>query len=371
MSPNPLTRPPRVLFLTKFTALNAAVRYRAVQYFPFLREAGFECAIAPLFGDGYLKGIYGSGSRRQALVRLLPEISSGMARRWWQLIRAVPRYDVVYVQYESLPYAPLFCEQALFRSGARVVVDYDDAVSVNYEQHPNHLLRRMLRSKIPGIVAQSCQVIAANKNVADWASRFNPSVTLIPNSLDLTKYPVDTPQARPNGVPMIGWIGTPVTARHLRLLERPLQRLRTRHPFVLKVIGVPGFKMDGVEVLALPWTEVSEIDELRSCDIGIMPLPDDAWARGKSALKLIQYLASGVAAVASPVGANSDVLQGGWNGLLATSDEEWTEQLASLIERPAYRERLARAGRRTVEEHYSLHRNAPCYVEVFRRAASA
>ncbi|MDQ5851135.1 MAG: glycosyltransferase family 4 protein [Chloroflexota bacterium] len=249
-------------------------------------------------------------------------------------------------------------------------MDYDDPINLNYEQHSNRLLRSMLRSKIPGIVSRSCQVVAGNRLLAEWTAQFNPNVTIIPTSVDLRKYAADVPRRRAGEKPVIGWIGTPMTARYLRLLERPLRALRTRHDFVLKVIGAPNFTMEGIEVQAVPWSEATEVDELRTCDIGIMPIPDDPWARGKSALKLIQYLAAGVAAVASPVGANCDVLQESRNGLFAVTEEDWTEKLAALIERPAYREHLARAGRHTVEERFSLQGNAPRFTVILRQAAA-
>lgn len=360
----------QVLFLTKYTTMNAAVRYRASQYFPFLRRAGFECTLAPLLTDRYIERLYGNDARKQSLFSLLPEISTAMVRRWWTLMSQASSYDVVWVQYEALPYAPYACERSLFKN-ARVVVDFDDAVNLIYERHRNALVRRLLGSKIPNIVTASSQVITANRNLATWAGHFNPQVTLIPNAIDLEKYRLDGPRPPAHPRPVIGWIGTPVTARYLRLLARPLRQLRTRHDFVLKVIGVPDFTMEGVDVLAVPWTEESELAELRGCDIGIMPLTDDQWARSKSALKLLQYLAAGIAAVASPVGTNCDVVTDGLNGLLALTDEDWTAKLASMIELPLYRERLAKAGRRTIEEQYSLHGNASRFVAVLEQAASA
>ena len=364
-----MTRP-KALFLTKYTSLGASSRYRAYQYLEFVQQAGFECVVEPLFPDRYLEQTYMGGSRRRRLLFLVPQISTCLARRWWLLVQEAAKYNVVYLEYEALPYTPLFFEQVLFRSNPRVVVDYDDPINLNYEQHSNRLLRSMLRSKIPGIVANSCQVVAGNRLLAEWTAQFNPNVTIIPTSVDLRKYAADVPRRPASDKPVIGWIGTPITARYLRLLERPLRSLRTRHDFVLKVIGAPNFTMEGIEVQAVPWREATEVDDLRTCDIGIMPIPDDPWARGKSALKLIQYLAAGVAAVASPVGANCDVLQESQNGLFAVTDEDWTEQLAVLIEQPDYRECLARAGRHTVEERFSLQGNATRFTEILRRVAA-
>ncbi len=358
---------PKILFLTRFSELNAYTRYRVTQYLPLVREAGLDCTLHSLFPDTYLKHTYSAKSRSRALSTLSPLIVTSLARRWWLLVRYTRKYDAVFLQYEALPYAPLSFERPLFRSGVPVVVDYDDAINLMYEHHPNRFLRRLLEPKIRGIVAGSSHVITANRNLSDWAKQFNEHVTIIPNSLDLRKVKRTVPRNRHNDRPVIGWIGTPVTARYLRLLERPLQALQSRHDFVLKVIGAPRFTMAGIDVHAVPWSEATESDELTTCDIGIMPLPNDAWARGKSALKVIQYLATGIAAVASPVGANIDVLKDGHNGFLAETDDEWTEKLAVLIEDPLRREQLARAGRRTVEEHFSLETNAPVFVEVLQR----
>lgn len=299
---------------------------------------------------------------------MIPLVSTALARRWWLLTRDLFRYDVVFLQYEALPYLPLFVERALFGNNTNVVVDFDDAVHLNYQRHRNPAVRRLLGGKLPSIVARSRQVIVANGNLADWAAQFNRNVTIIPNSLDLSLYSSRVAPRPLHSPPVIGWIGTPVTAPYLQALSRPLRELRDRHDFVLKVIGAPNFTMEGVEVRALTWSELTEVAELQSCDIGIMPLPDDPWTRGKSALKLIQYLAAGVAAVASPVGANREVVTEGHDGLFATTDQDWIEALASLIERPACRQRLAHAARRTVEQRYSLEGNAPLLIDVLRRA---
>jgi len=358
---------PNVLFLTRFSALTAYTRYRVTQYLPFVEQAGFGYTLHPLFPDIYLKQTYTAKSRSRALVTLVPLIGISLARRWGILVRKARKYDAVFVQYEALPYSPFFFEKALFQSDVPVVVDYDDAISLMYEHHPNRLLQRMLRAKIPKIVARSAHILTANRNLAEWATQFNEHVTIIPNSVDLRKSKQTVRRSRYNVRPVIGWIGTPVTAKYLRLLEQSLQALRSRHDFVLKVIGAPEFTMSGIDVHAVRWSEATEADELCTCDIGVMPLPDDAWARGKSALKLIQYMAAGIAAVASPVGANCDVLEDGHNGFLAATDEEWTEKLAVLIEEPLRREQLAMAGRRTVEEFFSLETNAPVFVDVLRR----
>lgn len=359
----------KILFLTKYERAGSTSRYRVYQYLPYLEQAGFEYTVEPLLSNKYLRMIYQGKYRWFQLLRQTSAIIKALFDRWWILLHKVPNYDVVYLEYEALPYCPFFLEKQEFRSTAQVVVDYDDAIYVTYQHHPSPLIRWLLSSKIPKIVEQSYEVIAGNSHLAKWATSINPNVTIIPTSVDLSKYPVSD-HTFLNDKAVIGWIGTPITAKYLRLIEGPLRKLRSYHNFVLKVIGVPDFEMEGIETVGVPWSEESEVTQLRTCDIGIMPLPDAPWERGKSALKLIQYLAAGIPAVASPVGANCDVVEDGKNGLLAGTDEAWTEKMALLISDPAFGKHLAEDGRRTVELRYSVQANAPRWVEVLRRAAN-
>ncbi|MBU0490773.1 MAG: glycosyltransferase family 4 protein [Chloroflexi bacterium] len=360
----------KILFLTRYDRCGASSRYRIYQYLPFLEQAGFEGVVHPLFVGTYLQRIYSAQPRYRQLMSQVPVIARTLFGRWQLLGREIQNYDLVYLQYDALPYLPLVLERRVFAPGVRVVVDYDDAVHISYQQHSNFLVRRILGAKIPNIVKQSHQVIVGNRHLAEWAANFNRNVRIIPTSVDLERYPLDPTTRSMNTRPVIGWIGTPITAKYLQLLKKPLQVLRTRHDFVLKVIGAPNLEMDGITMIQVPWSEASEVEELHTCDVGVMPLPDDVWARGKSALKLIQYLATGIAAVASPVGANCDVLQDGENGLLAGTETEWVEKIALLIENPTYREQLAQAGYRTVQSRYSLQANAPKWIDILRQVVS-
>lgn len=362
---------PRVLFLTRFTEASAYTRYRVCQYLPAARAAGFDCVVDALFPATYLARTYYGRSRRVALLGLAPRVGGWLARRVWSLLRARGRFDVIFLQYEALPYLPLALELALLRSGARLVVDFDDAVHLNYERHPSGTVRTLLGPKIAGLAAACHGVITANRHLADWARGHNPNVAVIPNAVDVRRYGGGPASGDAGRNAVVGWIGTPITAKYLRLIEGPLRALSARHDYTLKVIGAPGFRMDGVTVNAVPWAEATEADDLRACDVGIMPLPDDPWARGKSALKLLQYMAAGVAAVASPVGANCDVLTDGRDGLFAATDAEWVEKLSLLIRDAGYRRHLALAGRRTAEEQFSVEAAGAHLVGVLAAAAAA
>lgn len=359
---------PRVLLLTKYGSIGASSRYRFYQYLDQIHRAGFETTVQALFPDSYLQTRLSEWSEGGRLVDLGWQTVAALVRRWWTILRAAADFDVIFLQYEALPYLPFICEEALFNSGRPVVVDYDDAVGQAYEQSPNPVLRTLLGPKIPAIIARSRSVIVGNASLGDWAQQFTTNLTVVPTSIDLCRYPWDG-QVRPiQRVPVIGWIGTPATSRSLRALESPLRALRQRHDFVLKVIGAPDFVMQGVEVVAVPWSQAREVDDLQTLDIGVMPVADDIWGRGKSALKLVQYLAAGVPAVGSPVGANCDVLGNEEAGLLASSAREWTEKLAQLLETTELRRTLVHAGRRRVEQHYSIQVNGPILTDVLQAA---
>jgi glycosyltransferase involved in cell wall biosynthesis len=361
----------KILFLTKYGRLGASSRYRAYQYLEYLRQDGFKCSVAPLFANEYLLQLYRSMSHKRTTVRLMPDLLSSMIRRFRIIVARAGEFDAVWLEGEALPYVPMLLEQFLFRANARVVVDYDDAIYTRYAQHKNSLIRRLLQQKIARVVGNSCRVIVANGTLAQWAKQFNSNVTIIPTSVDLRKYALGTSRlGQTNEKPVIGWIGTPMTVSYLRELAVPLRELRTRHDFILKVIGAEEFRIDGVETITVPWSEGTEVAELQSCTIGVMPLTDGEFERGKSALKLIQYMAAGLAAVASPVGANSEVIEPNKNGLIAATGEEWVQALAGLIEQPEHAHDLARASRRSVEERYSVQVNAPRLASLLRSAAT-
>ena len=159
------------------------------------------------------------------------------------------------------------------------------------------------------------------------------------------------------------------TIPHLAGAADILRSLRAVAPFRLKVMGSQSFALPGLEVDSLPWNAKSEIEEIRSFDIGIMPLPDDEWSKGKCGLKALQYMALGIPTVASAVGANIDIIQDGVNGFLAATRQEWMEKLLLLLRDERLRRRFAIEGRRRVEAAYSARVQAPRLLEILQRAA--
>jgi len=244
------------------------------------------------------------------------------------------------------------------------VFDFDDAVFIPYVSPSNGYLSYL---KFPGKTRSICRmaahVMAGNQYLADYAGKVNERVTIVPTTIDTEKYRVE-PRAE-NAVPVVGWSGSFSTAAHLATVKGALRKLAERERFRLRVIGAQDFKIEGVEVEAMPWRAATELEDLRPFDVGIMPLPDDQWSRGKCGLKALQYMALGVPTVCSPVGVNSEIIHDGENGLLASTDEEWVEKLSRLLRSKEERARLGRAGRETVEARYSAAVQAPRVYDIF------
>lgn len=340
-------------------------RFRIEQWEPALRAEGIEITYSP-FLDHALGELL---KRRGAFGAKALGVTAALARRLREARRA-SGFDLVYVFREGALLGPALAERLLAWSGVPFVFDFDDSVWVRYVSPANPLFSGL---RFPGKTAALCrlagQVLAGNAFLASYARRFNPRVSVVPTTIDTDRYSPSL--RRPEGVPVIGWTGSYSTARYLDALAPVLQRLRRRHEFRVVVVGVaPGPAFPGVEVETRPWRSASEVEDLTDITIGVMPLDDTEWERGKCGLKALQYMALGIPAVVSPVGVNAEIVRDGENGLLATSGEEWERALERLLADAGLRRRLGDAGRATVEAGYSARVHAPRVAAAFRDALS-
>jgi glycosyltransferase involved in cell wall biosynthesis len=214
-------------------------------------------------------------------------------------------------------------------------------------------------------------VVAGNGYLAARArSAGAANVEVLPTVVDLERYTSPVRRVAEAAVPIvIGWIGSPATVGYLQVLAKPLARLATDRAIELRVIGAPA-TLPGVPVTQVPWSEATEVQAIGSCDIGIMPLTDSPWERGKCAYKLIQYMACGLPVVASPVGANRQIVEPGINGFLAAEPAQWETALKRLADDAALRLRFGQAGRALVEAQYSLQVAAPRLAQWIHKLAA-
>lgn len=353
----------RIIFFTKYTRAGASSRYRTYQYLPCLQSAGFDLGIMPLLGDRYLisKFTAGGSTVRDVLIALGQRIIA---------VLTLPRRCTLVIEYELLPFFPAWLERWLCWWGCRWVLDYDDALFHQYDQHRNPWVRRLLGDKIATVMRLADAVVVGNDYLANYAKRAGAKhVMVIPTVVDLLRYPLQSVPSRTDTF-TIGWIGSPTTACYLLSIATALVELGRHGRVRVQLIGSGPVELPGVPVEVLPWSEEDEVEMMRGFDVGIMPLPDEPWARGKCGFKLIQYMALGLPVVASPVGVNAEIVEEGVNGYLASTREEWCVALKRLMDSPADRQRMGQAGRRKVEAHYSLQVTAPKWVDVIREVAN-
>lgn len=342
-------------------------RFRIEQWEPLLRNRGVEITYAPFESTGLHRVLY----RKDKIPQKLGLITKAFARRL-ALLSAVKQYHLCYVFREAALLGPPVIEMLLEGRGIPMVFDFDDAIFVSYRSPSNGYLSYLkFAGKTKTICRMSTHVMVGNPYLAEYARQYNQNVTVIPTTIDTQKYLVSD-GARPSpDVPVIGWTGSFSTVQHLDTLRRALQKLAERERFRLRVIGTPEYHLDGVEVEAIPWRSETEIEDLRPIDIGVMPLPHDAWSKGKCALKALQFMALGIPVVCSPVGVNTVIIKDGQNGFVPGTEDEWVERLAQLLRAAELRERLGHAGRATVEQTYSAAAQAPRVYDIFANAALA
>lgn len=319
--------------------------------------------MSPLFGDAYLAQKYANG--RATLLH----VAAALMRRLHAVV-TMPRGAVVVVEYELLPFFPAVLERWLVWCGCRLVVDYDDALFHQYDQHTNPWVRVLLGNKIATVMRMADTVVAGNAYLASYAQQAGARrVEVVPTVVDLARYPIKlTPSD--SAVFTIGWIGSPSTARYLHDIAPALAELCQGGQTRVRLIGSGPIELPGVLLDVLNWHEDTEVDEMRRFDVGIMPLPDEPWARGKCGFKLIQYMACGLPVVASPVGVNAAIVDDGANGFLATTTDEWVKALKTLRTDFEQQQRMGAIGRKRVEEGYCLEVTAPKLVALLRAAFS-
>ena len=346
----------RVLFLTKYGRLGASSRLRTLQYLPYLQQAGVQISINHLMSSDRLQARYKKGGYSLgAVVRAYLERCKVLLGR--------SQFDLVWIEKEAFPWWPLWLERLLL-AGKPYVLDYDDAIFHNYDKHRLRWVRCVFGRRLDGLMANATLVVAGNPYLAQRAEKAGAkNVQIIPTVIDLERYPVKHYQqaVRESTVftVKIVWIGSPSTVKYLKEIETALQKLAVQFDFVFMVIGGEGFQPSGVKVQQCAWSEETEVELLLQADIGVMPLIDSAFERGKCGYKLVQYMACGLPVVASPIGVNVNIVHHQHNGYLAATEEEWVVALGTLLANAELRQRMGVHGRYLVEQQYCIQRSAP------------
>ncbi len=352
----------RVLGLSLYGPQAASHRVRLSQFKPGLAAAGIDLQIQSLLDNVYLQRSF--SGRRPSLQALL----TAYCRRL-QALREADPFDLAIVYAELLPFLPGWLERQLLQ--IPFLYDCDDAFFLKYRSGRLRLLEPLLGAKADRLMAAAVAVTAGNTGLASHARRFNSNVIVLPSVVDTDQFlsPAHPPAERSAGPFTVGWIGSPSTAPYLQLLVEPLQQLAYERPVRLLVVGGPAPAILGVEVIEQPWSLEQEAPLIQQFDVGVMPLPDNPWTRGKCAYKLIQCMACGIPVVASRVGANVDVVPPEC-GFLAESTEQWLDAFRRLLADLNLRQQMGSAARLWVEQRYSLRSALPLYSGLIQRAGA-
>jgi glycosyltransferase involved in cell wall biosynthesis len=338
----------KVLLLARYWRLPAPSRYRFYQYLPFLEQTGLQFTLAPLLDDNYVRLQYAS---RKFPLLPLPRI---YARRVTDLLRA-GAFDLIWLEKEALPWIPSWVEHALGLGRVPYVVDYDDACFHTYDQNRHAIVRGLLGRKIANLMRRAALVVAGNEYLADYARRAGAKwIEYLPSVVELRKYPCQEPKPV-NDVFTIGWMGAPANSRHLARIADVLVEVCREGAARVRIVG--GWQTALPAALPVEyraWSEETEFSEMRQFDVGVMPLYDGPWERGKCGLKLINYMAAGLPTIASPVGVNSSIVEHGVTGFLADSNEEWITAFRALQRDHSLRRAMGDAGRAKVEREYCV-----------------
>lgn len=352
-----------VLGLSLYGSIAASHRVRLSQFQPGLADVGIDLQIQSLLDNAYLQRSF--SGRRPSLRGLV----AAYVRRLYALLYA-DRFDLAIVHCELLPFLPGWLERHLLQ--IPILYDCDDAFFLKYRSGRLRLLQPLLGVKADRLMASAVAVTAGNSALAAYSRRFNSTVAVLPSVVDTDLFrPAASPPANRSGDPFtVGWIGSPSTVPYLQLLVKPLQQLARERSVRLLVVGAPAPAIAGVEVIAQPWSLEREVSLIHQFDVGVMPLPDTPWTRGKCAYKLIQCMACGIPVVASRVGTNIEVVPSEC-GVLAESPEQWLAAFRLLASDPELRQQIGAAARQWVDQYYSLRSALPVLTGVIQRAVAA
>ncbi len=361
VSLNPM---PKVLILAAHRPdRSPSQRYRFEQYIPYLEKHGFEFTWSPLLNEKDDAIFYGkSGTLKKVSILLKGHL---------QRKRDVKRFkdfDIIFIQREASFFGTSYFEKLAYNSGKKVIFDFDDAIWLA-DTSPGNKKWEWVKdtSKFENNVAYAHIVIAGNSYLGDKAKvHTKNAVQIIPTTVD-TNFHIPKLELRNKEKVCIGWSGSVSTIKHFEEIVPVLKELNKKYPGKLqfKIIGDENYHNKELNIKGIPWSIKTEVDELNSFDIGIMPLPNDEWTKGKCGLKALTYMACGVPVVMSSVGVNCEI---GENdaALLVNTKEEWISALEKLINNKTFREELGKRGRKVVEEKYSVEAYKDMYLSLFK-----
>ncbi|PIP55052.1 MAG: glycosyl transferase family 1 [Bacteroidetes bacterium CG23_combo_of_CG06-09_8_20_14_all_32_9] len=354
---------PRILYIVPHR-LNRSPgqRFRCEQYLPALREKGFDITYSNIISEKDDKIFYTKGNYYQKTWILFKSFFKRLDD-----VRKSKNYDIIFIYREVFMLGITLFERMLRAKNSIIIFDFDDAIWLNDTSEGNANLNWLKKpSKTASIIKIADLVLAGNAYLSQYAKRFNPRTEIMPTTID-TDYHKRIYEFQKKTSICIGWTGTSTTLKHFETIIPALKKIKTtfNKKIYFKVIVNFPYHLPELDIEATQWSLEKEIQDLSEIDIGIMPLPDDEWSKGKCGFKGLQYMSLEIATIMSPIGVNTEIIKDGENGFLASTEEEWVEKLSLLIEDESLRLTLGKKGRQTVEERYSVNALKNQYVQYF------
>lgn len=355
----------KVIFIVPYP-LNCAPsqRLKFEQYLPYLKSKGISYAFRPFMSEAFYRIVY----KRGRYIRKIIYTLCGYVKRIFDLVGII-NYDIVYIHLEATPLGPPVFEYLVKFLNKPITYDIDDIVFLPNYSPANRFLRYIDNpKKTLDIFKISNHIIVVTNYLKTCALKYNKNVTMFPPTIDTDKYYVKQDYHK-NSQLCIGWSGSRTTSAYLKLLESVLKIISKKYPVKIKVIGDADFKIEGLSNLcSQEWRLQSEVEDMQEIDIGLYPLPNTEWVLGKGGLKALQYMGLGIPVVCSDVGACKEFIRNNVNGFLVDSPEEWIDKISLLIESADLRKRIGLAGRKTVEDGFSVKANAPKFLKIIESA---
>ena len=356
----------KLLYFTKYENLGASSRLRSYQFFPYLEKLGYEVNYQALFKNNYVTNLY------QKKSNLLNLVKSYFIRFLFVLsvILKFRRYDLIIIEKELFPYTPYFFEFIFNRLNIKFIVDYDDPIFHNYDLHPQKLVRTLLGNKIDKVMYYSSHVFAGNEYLMDRAKKANAnSITFMPTVIDLKDYNLEV--SYPKEEFILGWIGSPSTKRYIEKFFPVFEKIHSKYPFFkVHLIGLNENYEKYPFIKTIKWTKETEVLEINKFSLGVMPLYDSPFEKGKCSYKLIQYMGCSKPCIASPIGSNNQVITENWNGKFAKNEDEWFDEIDFFVNNKEALIKFGLNGRKRIEEIYNLQTNVIKINRIFKNLAN-
>lgn len=332
-------------FFPRYTQVGPSSRYRIYQYLPYFDNY----KVAPFFDDSYLPSL------KLKSFKGLIYLAKCYLKRIYLMFES--RNNICIVQYEFTPFL-LFNSLFFKLFNVKYIVDFDDAVFHDYDESQNKIVKLLFRKKIPKVIKNASHVITGSPYLTNFAKQFNTNVTEIPTSINLSNYIIEKQKTKNQYI--IGWIGSRTTSIHIKLILEPLKILKTKgYNFKLNLIGftnLDNIDFEDLDVDIIEWNKTTEISELNKIDLGIMPMVDIPFTRGKCAFKLIQYMAVAKPTISTSFEANIKVDRNNEN-FFANNTLEWVNTIEHLINNRNLGVDIGKRNRKVIERFYSIQNN--------------